>query len=128
MGGVEGGARRGPTVRMIDAVAEAWRERCSERRARAAPRAVPQARLDRSRLGAAGPARLDDFLRSRLAKYAARLPVTLEDLPIDVEIAGGEAVIRQKAPARGAAARCAAPAEPVLASALVALEGPYAGR
>lgn len=122
-------------MRMIDAVAEAWRERCSERRALAAPRAVPEARLDRSRLGAAVQARLavragvrlDDFLRSRLAKYAARLPVTLEDLPIDVEIAGGEAVIRQKAPARGAALR-PAPAERALAAALVALEGPYAGR
>jgi hypothetical protein len=123
-------------MRMIETFAEAWRERSSERRALTAPRAVPEARLARSRIGAAVEARLavragvrlDDFLRNRLAKYAARLPVTLEDLPIEVEIAGGEAVIRQKPPSRTAGAPRTAPAERTTASALVAVEGPYAAR
>jgi hypothetical protein len=118
---------------MFETVAEAWRERWAERRAAAAPKVVPEARLQRSRLGAALEARLavragirlDDFLRSRLAKYATRLPVTLEDLPIEVEIEGGEAVIRQKPPARASGA----PGSALSAtSALEAIDGPWAAR
>jgi hypothetical protein len=118
---------------MLEALADAWRERSVERRAADAPKAFPQARLSRSRLGAALEARLavragvriDDFLRSRLAKYAARLPVTLEDLPVSVEIAGGEAVFREKS---AAPARRPPEAEPALARTLVLSEGPYAAR
>ena len=113
MGGVEGGKRTLSGI--LEAAAEAWRERITERRAIAAPKAVPESRLSRSRLAAAVEARLavragvrlEDFLRSRLAKYAARLPVTLDDLPVHVDVEGGEAVVRAKPPPRrprGAAA------------------------
>jgi hypothetical protein len=86
-------------------VVEVLRERRAERRARALAAAGPAPRLPRSPLGAAVDARLavragvrlDDFLRHRLARYAARLPVALEALPVTVDIAGGEAVIRPRA-------------------------------
>jgi hypothetical protein len=44
--------------------------------------------------------RIDDFLRHRLARYATRLPVPLESLPVTVDVEGGEAVIRSR-PAPG---------------------------
>jgi hypothetical protein len=121
-------------MRIIEAIADAWRERRSERRASASSARVSDARFARSRIAAAVEARmavragvrLEDFLRSRLAKYASRLPVTLEDLPIDVDIAGGEVVVRQKAAAR--VHRPSPAPEPPLAHALVAVEGPYAAR
>lgn len=135
MGGVEGGGRRTVTG-MIEALAEAWKERSAERRALAAPKAVPEGRLSRSRIGAAVEARLavragvrlEDFLRSRLARYAGRLPVALEDLPVTVDIEGGEAVVRARQPVRSAAGARVAPAEAGLARSLVEREGPYAAR
>src|SRR5512144_2385708 len=57
MGGSEGGSRRGPAIRMVEALAEAWRERVTERRALAAPKIAPEPRLARSRLAAALEAR-----------------------------------------------------------------------
>jgi hypothetical protein len=131
----ERGIQRGRAGRILEALADAWRERSVERRAAGAPKAWPQARLSRSRLGAALEARLavragvriDDFLRSRLANYAARLPVTLEDLPVSVEVLGGEAVFREKPSPRGAPRQPSQP-EPALASTLVLSEGPYAAR
>ena len=132
MGSVEG-VRRGPR-QMIEVVAEAWRERRSERSAAAAPKVVPEKRLERSRLAAALEARLavraglrlDDFLRGRLAKYATHLPVTLEELPIEVEISGGEAVIRQKPPARPSGDASSSARRP--ASALETIDGAWAAR
>lgn len=100
---------RNPVLkRLVEACAEAWRERRSERRAIAAPKGGPDPRVARSRIGAALEARLavrsgvrlDDFLRQRLAKYAGALPVPLESLPITVDVEGGEAVIRPRRPAR----------------------------
>lgn len=136
MGGSEGGSRRGPGIRMLETVAEAWRERSFERRALAAPKLAPEPRLSRSRLAAALEARmavragvrLEDFLRSRLAKYAARLPVPLEELPVSVEIAGGEPVVRSKAPARPFGPRPPAPEAPSPVRAVVQRDGPGAAR
>ncbi len=137
MDGVEAGSQgRGPVVRrVLEAVAEAWRERVSERRARAAPKLAAEPRVQRSRLGAALEARLavrsgvrlDDFLRQRLAKYAARLPVPLEALPISVDVEDGEAVIRPRSQARQApqGARSEVPA---YVRALVERDGLYAAR
>src|SRR5512133_3572836 len=104
-GAAEGGARGLPVRRWIEAVAEVWRERRSERRARAAARA-PVPRVPRSILAAAADARLavragvriDDFLRHRLARYAGRLPVPLEGLPVTVDVEGGDVVIRPRGP------------------------------
>lgn len=87
--------------RVFQSVAAAWRERTSAPRAARPARAAPP-RLGRSNLDAALEARaavragvrLDDFLRHRLARYAARLPVALESLPVSVEIEGGEPVVR----------------------------------
>jgi hypothetical protein len=89
---------------MFEALAEAWRERRSERRALAAAKGGDDPRVPRARFRAALEARLavragvriDDFLRNRLAKYAVGLPVPLEDLPITVDVEGGEAVIRPR--------------------------------
>src|SRR6266496_3682819 len=90
--------------RFVEAVSEAWRERASERRARAAPKLAPEPHVARSRVAAALEARLavragvrlGDFLRHRLAKYAARLPLPLEALPVAVTIEGGEPVVRPR--------------------------------
>jgi hypothetical protein len=136
-GGAEGVVHgRGHAARrIIDTIGEAWRERASEKRALAAPARVAEPRLRRSHLAAALDARLavrsgvrlDDFLRHRLARYASRLPVPLEELPITVDVEGGEAVIRPR-PARRAPVS-AAPAEvPAFTRALADREGPYAAR
>jgi hypothetical protein len=85
---------------LIEAIAESWRVR----RAASRPKPDPERRLARSKLQAALDARLavrsgaelDDFLRHRLARYADRLPVPLESLPISLEIQGGEAVVRAR--------------------------------
>lgn len=137
MGDSEGGSRRGPAVRtMLDALAEAWRERVTERRALAAPKIAPEPKLSRSRLAAAIDARtavragvrLEDFLRNRLARYAARLPVPLEELPVSIEISGGEAVVRSKAPPRSFGPRAPAAEPPSRTRALVERDGPCAAR
>lgn len=105
-GSAEGGALRGGTLgRWLEAAAEVWRERRAERSARAAARLGVTPRLPRSTLAAAIDARLavragvrvDDFLRHRLARYAARLPVSLDALPAAVDVAAGEVVVRARA-------------------------------
>ncbi|HEY6004492.1 MAG TPA: hypothetical protein VIV57_16580, partial [Anaeromyxobacter sp.] len=133
MAGPEGSGGKAPVMRFLEALADAWRERASERRAAAAPKAMRDGNVARSRIAAAAEARLavrsgvrlDDFLRGRLAKYVVKLPVTLEELPVAIDVSGGEAVVRSRAPAWSGAR--AAPA-PTLARALVAREGPYAER
>jgi hypothetical protein len=137
MGCAEGVAQgRSPALRrVIEAISEAWRERASERRAAAVPRPAAEPRLRRSRLGAALDARLavrsgvrlDDFLRHRLARYAVRLPVTLEELPVTFDVEGGEAVVRPRPPPRRAGPDARAEPPP-FARALVAREGPNAAR
>ncbi len=137
MGGIEGGSQgRVSAVRkVLEAMAEAWRERISERRARAAPKLGSDPRVQRSRLGAALEARLavrsgvrlDDYLRHRLAKYATRLPLPLEALPVTVDIEGGEAVVRPRPQPRKAPAG-ARPEVPDHARALVERDGIYAAR
>jgi hypothetical protein len=112
---------------------EAWRGRRAARPAPRPPRAAPEPRLARSRLQAALDARLavragvelDDFLRHRLARYADRLPVALDALPVSLEIEGGEAVVRARPAARPAAtAPGAAPAGDGWLRALAEREGP----
>jgi hypothetical protein len=133
---MESGGRKAPWARWVGALADAWRERASERRASAAPRAVRAGREARSRLISAVEARLavragvrlDDFLRGRLAKYAASLPVTLEELPVAIDVQGGEAVVRSRSRSSWTSSRPSPAQAPALARALVAREGPYAER
>ncbi len=96
---------RGPSVRRaLQSISERWRRAAAPRTARTSPRAAPP-RLGRSPIGAALEARaavssgvgVDDFLRHRLALYAARLPVALEALPVSIDIEGGEPVVRGRA-------------------------------
>jgi hypothetical protein len=54
-----------------------------------------------ARLAVRSGVRLDDFLRSRVAHYAATLPVPLDELGIDVAIEGGEPLLRARAPRPG---------------------------
>ena len=98
--------RKGPAWRRaLDMVAEASRRRAAAREALKAPKELPDVKVHRSRLEVSVEARmavragirLEDFLRNRLAKYAARLPVALEDLPVVIDIDGGEPVVRSRA-------------------------------
>jgi hypothetical protein len=136
--GVEGAAQgRTPALRRaFEAVVEAWRERASEKRAAGRVRPLGgEPRLRRSRLGAALEARLavrsgvrvEDFLRNRLAKYAGRLPVPLEALPVTFDVEGGEVVVRPRAAARRID-KGPRPEQPAGPRALVEREGPYAAR
>jgi hypothetical protein len=135
-GSAEGVATgKGHVVRRgLEAAAEIWRERASEKRARATAAIGPSPRVARSRLAAAVQAwlavrsgvRCDDFLRQRLAKYAGRLPVPLEALPVTFDIEAGEAVVRPRPRAR--ALHGARPEAAPFARALVEREGAYAGR
>lgn len=106
-----------------------------------APRASPRARrklvprLGRSSTGVALEARaavraglrLDDFLRHRLARYAAELPVALEALPVEIDVEGGEPVVRARPRSPGSAALGASlgprSAEPAWLRALLEREG-----
>jgi hypothetical protein len=137
MGAVDGMAygRGHAARRILEAMSEAWRERASERRARASTKLGAEPRVPRSRIAAAVEARLalragvrlDDFLRQRLAKYAGRLPLPLEALPVTVDVEGGEAVVRPR-PRGRSAAHVALPETPTLARALIERDGAYAGR
>jgi hypothetical protein len=113
-GATEGGAWSGHGVgRWVEDVAEVLRERRSERRARTAARLGVTPRLPRSTLAAAVDARLavragvrlDDFLRHRLARYAGKLPVTLDALPATVDVEAGEVVVRARPRPRALAPR-----------------------
>jgi hypothetical protein len=66
---------------------------------------------------------LDDFLRSRLARYLAVLPVPQARLPVAVAVDDGQLVVRAAEPARPADAPLADELDPWL-SQLVAEEGP----
>jgi hypothetical protein len=74
---------------------------------------------------------LDDFLRSRLARYLAALPVPRARLPISVDVEDGQLVVRAPAAAPAGAADAAAAApdrEDAWLAALVAIDGPPARR
>ncbi|WP_242370739.1 hypothetical protein [Anaeromyxobacter sp. SG26] len=97
--------RKGPAWRRaLDLALEASRRRAAARAAAKMPKPLPDVKVSRSRLDVAVEARLavrsgvrlEDFLRNRLAKYASRLPVTLEDLPVVVDVEGGEPVVRAR--------------------------------
>lgn len=121
--------------RWLQSALEGLRQRSSAPRAptRAQRRLVP--RLGRSRTGVALEARaavragirLDDFLRHRLARYAAELPVALEALPVEIDVEGGEPVVRARPRAAGSAALGASlgtrSAEPPWLRALLQREG-----
>jgi hypothetical protein len=122
---VEGETGRGDGLRgLLAKVTVSWHERRLAARVRRASRPPAAPRVPRSALGAALDARsavragirLDDFLRQRLARYAIRLPVPLEALPVTVDVEGGEAVVRARpipgvrGPRLGDAAPARAPA------------------
>jgi len=65
----------------------------NERRWGRLSRSVVEAELA-ARLAVRSGVRLDDFVRSRVARYVTSLPVPLEELGVDVSVEGGEAVIR----------------------------------
>jgi len=117
----------------LEAALEIWHERREEHRARAAARVGVVPRVPRSTLLAALDARLavragvrlDDFLRHRLARYATRLPVPLEGLPVTFDVEGGEALVRPRQRSRSHGPR---PDAPAVARALVEREGPFAAR
>src|SRR6266508_2197042 len=131
-GGSEDGARSHSFRRAFEAALEIWHERREEHRARAAARVGVVPRVPRSTLLAALDARLavragvrlDDFLRHRLARYATRLPIPLEGLPVTFDVEGGEALVRPRARPRSHGPRPEAP----VARALVEREGPFAAR
>ncbi|HET7824395.1 MAG TPA: hypothetical protein VFK90_03640, partial [Anaeromyxobacter sp.] len=81
-----------------------------------------------ARLAVRAGVRLDDFLRGRLAKYAASLPVTLEELPVAIDVEGGEAVVRSRSRSSWTGSRPANAQPPALGRELVRREGPYAER
>src|SRR5512145_30385 len=103
--------RKGPAWRrVLDIALEASQRRAAARDALRRPKPLPDIKLARSRLDVALEARvavrsgvrLEDFLRNRLAKYAARLPVALEDLPVVIDIDGGEPIVKSRAAAQPA--------------------------
>ena len=84
------------------------------------------AALWQARIGVQAGLSLDDFLRSRLARYLAALPVPRTRLPVAVEIEDGQLAVR---PAAGPAAPAvAANGEDAWLAALVAVDGPPARR
>jgi len=129
--------RRGHSTfweRALRAAGEALRRRELHRAEAREGKSPGDPRLARSPLGVSLEARLavrsgvrlEDFLRARLAHYAARLPVTLEALPVSIDIEGSEPVVRARPPAR-ARARAALDANAWLEP-LVLREGPHAAR
>lgn len=123
--------------RLLRSAGEAVRRRELRRAEARETVSSAEPRLARSPLGVAIEARvavrsgvrLEDFLRGRLAHYAARLPVSLEALPVTIEIEGGEPVVRGRPPSRaGAAKRTAPDAAPAWLEPLVRREGPHAAR
>lgn len=120
--------------RVLDGLAEAFRTRRAARPAAGRAGASRTPSLPRSRVGVGLEARLavrsgvrlEDFLRYRLARYAARLPVPLETLPVVVDVEGGEPVVRarpQPSPALGPSPGGSRGAEPRWVRTLVEREG-----
>ncbi|BDG05376.1 hypothetical protein [Anaeromyxobacter oryzae] len=136
-GGSTGAGRREPGwKRILTSTLDAWRARSAARGLRVRP--PPETKFTRSATGAAIDARravragvrLEDFLRHRLARYATRLPVPLEALPVRIDVENGEPVVlarpsRAQAATHGAAPR---PAAERWIRALEAREGPAAVR
>lgn len=127
---------RGPDVRrVLESLARAWRRRTSAPAPQRPPRGIVEPHLGRSRVGVALQARgavrsgvrLEDFLRQRLARYAASLPVPLESLPVSIDVEGGEPVVRGRPRPSGSAALGASfgarPSEPAWLRALLEREG-----
>lgn len=89
---------------------ETLRERLRRKPARVAG-GVRGTRVPRSPIAAAWSARLavkagirlDDFLRHRLAVYATKLAVPLEQLPAQIEVESGEPVLKRRGLVRSAA-------------------------
>jgi hypothetical protein len=81
-----------------------------------------------ARLAVRSGVRLEDFLRGRLAHYAALLPVPLEALPVTIDIEGGEPVVRARPPARPRPDARAAPRPDAWLEPLVSREGPHAAQ
>src|SRR6266511_3737930 len=98
--GAEDRARGHSLKRAFEAAVEIWRERRAERRAQAAARLGVVPRVPRSTFVAALDARLAVRSGVRLARYATRLPVPLEGLPVTFDVEGGEAVVRPRPRAR----------------------------
>lgn len=63
-----------------------------------------------ARLAVRSGVRLEDFLRARVARYAAMLPVPLDELGVDVSIEGGDPIIRLRG--SRSAAEAASPVTP----------------
>lgn len=78
-----------------------------------------------ARVGVQAGLTLDDFLRSRLARYLAALPVPRSRLPVDVDVDEGQLAVR---PAPAAAPPPPALGEDGWLAALVAVDGPPARR
>ena len=149
-GGSAGGISRNDGIaaswrRRLASAKHAWRQRAEARAVRASahpPRAPAEVRLRRSRvevsidarLALRAGVRLEDFLRHRLARYAGRLPIPLDDLPVVIDVEGSEPVVRSRAPARPSLTAAYLPAPrhedegARLFSALAKREGPYAAR
>jgi hypothetical protein len=97
--------RKGPFwKRALEVASESWRRHAAARAAARATKPLPFVKVPRSRLEAAISARLavragvrlDDFLRQRFARYATRLPVSLDDLPVVIDVENGEPVVRAR--------------------------------
>jgi hypothetical protein len=78
-----------------------------------------------ARIGVQAGLSLDDFLRSRLARYLAALPVPRSRLPVAVDIDEGQLVVR---PAAAGGPAAPVDGEDAWLAALVAVDGPPARR
>jgi len=78
-----------------------------------------------ARIGVRAGMTLDDFLRSRLARYLVGLPVPRARLPLSIEVEDGRLAVRSAREPPSPTAANADPAAPWIAP-LVAIEGPVA--
>jgi hypothetical protein len=135
--------RKGPAwKRALQIAIEARRQRAAERSPSLRDQPSRDVKVARSRLEVSLEARLavrsgvrlEDFLRHRLAKYAGRLPVPLEDLPVLIDIQDGEPVVRARPQAKVSTAAAYSPSLPRhdeaarWMKALVERDGPYAAQ
>jgi hypothetical protein len=117
---------RTPAERIRRAVA--WIAVSRKPRRHRAPRFEPVRRwwlaaFWQARISVRSGVALEDFLRSRLARYLAALPVPRSQLPVAVSVDDGQIVVRPTEPAAPADAPSPYAADPWLQP-LVALEGP----